>query len=126
MNKSTVYGTLGALAALLLIASEVFVSQAASQYSDLLAGLAFLAVLVLLEAASSTLTPTRLLIAAGLAMGFAPWIKNEGLPFSLAAMAVVVWKFGASASGNRFQQNPGASVFESTISPPSSNTASPL
>ena len=87
--------TLGALAGLLLIASEVFVSQAASQYSDLLAGLAFLSVLVLLEAAASTGTPTRLLIAAGLAMGFAPWIKNEGLPFSLAAMAVVVWKFGA-------------------------------
>ncbi len=84
--------SLGALAGLVLVASEVFVSQAASQYSDLLLGFAFLAVLMLLDAASEHAS-RRLWIAAGLAAGFAPWIKNEGLPFTLAALAVVAWKF---------------------------------
>ncbi|MEO8026309.1 MAG: hypothetical protein ABI823_07535 [Bryobacteraceae bacterium] len=84
---------LGALGGLLLVASEVFVSQAASQYSDLLQGLAFLAVLLLLEATNPA-KPERMLLAAGLASGFAPWIKNEGLPVAIAAFAVIGWKFG--------------------------------
>src|SRR5579862_4721958 len=53
---------LGLLAWLVLLASEVFASQAAAQYSDLLQGLAFLSALVLLEATGERAEP-RLLVA---------------------------------------------------------------
>ncbi len=84
---------LGLLAWLVLLASEVFASQAAAQYSDLLQGLAFLSALVLLDAATEHAEP-RVLAAAGLAIGLACWIKNEGLPFALAAVCVAAWRFG--------------------------------
>ena len=88
---------LGLLAWAVLLASEVFASQTSAQYSDLLEGLAFLSSLVLLDAAgrdsSEDGASPRLLIAAGLAAGFAGWIKNEGLPFTIAALAVAAWKF---------------------------------
>jgi hypothetical protein len=83
---------LGILAWLILLASEVFASQAAAQYSDLLQALAFLATLALLEAAVPDGSP-RILIAVGLAAGLSAWIKNEGLPFALAAVAVGLWRF---------------------------------
>lgn len=83
---------LGLLAWLVLLASEVFASQTAAQYSDLLQGLAFLATLVLLAAADEEKSP-RLLIAAGLAAGLSAWIKNEGLPFTLAALGIAAWRF---------------------------------
>jgi hypothetical protein len=86
---------LGLLAWCVLLASEVFASQTAAQYSDLLQGLAFLGAIVLLDAAAERdRTGPRILIAAGLAMGLACWIKNEGLPFMIAALAVAVWRFG--------------------------------
>ena len=88
-RKST---ALGLLAWLVLLASEVFASQAAAQYSDLLQGLAFLSALVLLEAAADHVEP-RISAAAGLAIGLAGWIKNEGLPFALAALCVAAWRF---------------------------------
>src|SRR5258708_15026690 len=75
--------SLGLLAGLLLLSTELFAAQAASQYSDLLEGLAFLAALVLLDAG---VTPW-MLFAAGVAVGLAPWIKNEGQPFAIAALA---------------------------------------
>ncbi len=84
---------LGLLAWLVLLASEVFASQAAAQYSDLLQGLAFLSALVLLEGAWERKGDSRLLAAAGLAIGLSCWIKNEGLPFALAALAVAAWRF---------------------------------
>lgn len=83
---------LGLLAWLVLLASEVFASQAASQYSDLLQGLAFLAALVLLDAAWDSKDP-HVIAAAGLAIGLSCWIKNEGLPFTLAALAIAAWRF---------------------------------
>jgi hypothetical protein len=89
---------LGLLAWLVLLASEVFASQTAAQYSDLLQGLAFLSGLVLLEGAD-TLNTTRAriepraLVAAGLAIGLSCWIKNEGWPFALAALGVAAWRF---------------------------------
>ena len=83
---------LGLLAWLVLLASEVFASQTAAQYSDLLQGLAFLSALVLLEAAREHAGP-RGLAAAGLAIGLSCWIKNEGWPFALAALAVAAWRF---------------------------------
>jgi hypothetical protein len=84
--------TLGLLAWLVLLASEVFASQAAAQYSDLLQSLAFLSALVLLEAADEHAEP-RVVAAAGLAIGLSCWIKNEGWPFSLAALGVGLWRF---------------------------------
>jgi hypothetical protein len=86
---------LGLLAWALLLASEVFASQTSAQYSDLLQGLAFLSALVLLDAADRDESSPRLLIAAGLAIGLACWIKNEGLPFTIAALAVAAWRFRA-------------------------------
>jgi hypothetical protein len=83
---------LGLLAWLVLLASEVFASQTAAQYSDLLQGLAFLSALVLLEAAEERAEP-RALVAAGLAIGLSCWIKNEGWPFALAALGVAAWRF---------------------------------
>ncbi|HEY7333865.1 MAG TPA: hypothetical protein VH639_03200 [Bryobacteraceae bacterium] len=67
---------LGLLASLILLASDVFVSQAAAQYSDLLQGLAFLGALVLLESADVTPSP-RLFAAIGLTAGLSAWIKTR-------------------------------------------------
>lgn len=85
---------LGLLAWLVLLASEVFASQVAVQYSDIPQALAFLAVLVLFEAAAKT-PSARLWIAAGLAAGLCCWIKNEGLPFAIGAFAIALWRFRA-------------------------------
>jgi hypothetical protein len=84
--------SLGLLAWLVLLASEVFASQVTVQYSDIPQALAFLAVVVLLDAAAETATP-RLWIAAGLAAGLCCWIKNEGLPFAIGALAIALWRF---------------------------------
>jgi hypothetical protein len=88
---------LGLLAGLLLLSTELFALQSAAQYADLLLALAFLAALVLLDAAAAKpeAAPRRLLIAAGLAIGFAPWIKNEGIPFTVAALVLAAWRFRA-------------------------------
>jgi hypothetical protein len=83
---------LGLLASLVLLASEIFASQTSAQYSDLLQGLAFLATLVLIEAATESGSP-RVIVAVGLAAGLSAWIKNEGLLFAIAALAVAVWRF---------------------------------
>jgi hypothetical protein len=84
--------SLGVLAGLVLLASEVFASQVSAQYSDLLQGLAFLTTLVLLEAADDSGSP-RAIVAVGLAAGLSAWIKNEGLSFSIAALGVAAWRF---------------------------------
>ncbi len=91
-KKSVALGVMGWL---ILLCSEVFASQAASQYSDLLQGLAFLAALILLDRAADS--SPRLLFAAGLALGLSAWIKNEGFPFALAGLAVAVWRFRGKA-----------------------------
>ena len=96
---------LGAIGWLILLCSEVFASQAASQYSDLLQGLAFLAALILLDRAENS--PTGVLFAAGLALGLAAWTKNEGLPFALAALAVAGWRFRAKALWSLLGAIPG-------------------
>ncbi len=85
---------LGLLAWLVLLASEVFASQVAVQYSDILQALGFLAVLVLLDAAAETAS-VRLWIAAGLAAGLCCWIKNEGVPFVIGALGIALWRFRA-------------------------------
>jgi hypothetical protein len=83
--------SLGVLAGLILLTSEVFASQVSAEYSDLLQGFAFLATLVLLDAAVDS-DSLRIVVAVGLAAGLAAWIKNEGLPFSIAALAVAAWR----------------------------------
>ena len=88
---------LGLLAWLILLGSSVFTSQVPVQYADLLLGFAFLATLVLLDWADRSDKSPRLLLAAGLAMGFAPWIKNEGWPFAIAALGIAAWRFWGRA-----------------------------
>jgi hypothetical protein len=104
---------LGLLAGLLLMGSEVFAAQAASQYSDLVLGLAVLATLVLVEEAGAAgLSPPRsgLLAAAGLAIGLAPWTKNEGIPFAVAALAVCGWRFRRAAMWTAAGALPGVAA----------------
>jgi hypothetical protein len=98
---------LGALGWLILLCSEVFVSQAASQYSDLLQGLSFLAALVLLDRAESQEGLPRILFAAGLALGLAAWVKNEGLPFAIAGLAVAAWRHRSRALWTALGAIPG-------------------
>lgn len=94
-RRSTATGLLGGL---ILAGTELFASQLGSQYSDLLLALAFLAAIVCLDAASREASPEkRVLLAAGLALGFAPWIKNEGVPFAAATIAIALWRFRATA-----------------------------
>jgi hypothetical protein len=88
---------LGLLAWLVLLGSGVFTSQVPVQYADQLLGLAFLASLVLLDWADRAGLSPRLLFAAGLAIGFAPWIKNEGWPFAIAALGIAAWRFWGRA-----------------------------
>jgi hypothetical protein len=99
--------TVGSLAWLLLVCSEVFASQAASEYSDLLQGLAFLAALVLLDRAAALEDSTNVVFAAGLAIGLAAWVKNEGLPFAIAALAVAVWRLRWKAASALIGAAPG-------------------
>jgi hypothetical protein len=86
---------LGLLGGLLMVGYRRFPEAAAAQGADYPLALAFLATLVLLERvqhASRRLgeAPHGLLLAAGLAAGMAPWIKNEGWPFLLGA-AGLLW-----------------------------------
>jgi hypothetical protein len=79
---------LGLLAWPVLLASEVFASQTAAQYSDLLQGLAFLGGLVLLEAANMVnpaqrRIQARVLTAVGLAIGLSCRLTPISLPSSL-------------------------------------------
>ena len=97
--------SLGVLAGLLLLATELFASQAASQYSDLLEGLAFLAALVLMG--SGERPSMYALLGSGFAIGLAPWIKNEGQPFALAVLAVAVWRFRGWATFTLLGALPG-------------------
>ena len=85
---------LGLLAGSILLGTELYASQASFQYADMLQALAFLATLILLDAASEHADP-RVLIACGVAIGLAPWIKNEGQPFAIAALGVALWRFRA-------------------------------
>ena len=102
-RKSVVLGLLG---------GSVFMSfrslpkSAADQLSDIPLAFALLASVVLLDQASMQVRSTETRsdshprdgwIAAGLVLGLAPWIKNEGWPFLLAAAVAVYWRFGRGA-----------------------------
>jgi hypothetical protein len=77
-------------ALLLLVSPEAFRSQAAAQYADIPLSFFLLAWTALAALWLQSPDRTTLLIAAGFAAGLAPWTKNEGWPFALAAAAVTL------------------------------------
>lgn len=84
--------TLGLLAALVLLGTEGFVSQAGAQYADIPLALSMLSTLALLMYASVQDWPPRVLMLAGLCAGFAAWTKTEGLLFLILTVAVATWR----------------------------------
>jgi hypothetical protein len=80
------------LALLVLLATEGFVSQAASQYADIPLSFFILATVALLARAAERQWPAGVVALAGLSASLAAWTKNEGLPFLLLTIAVVVWR----------------------------------
>ena len=104
-TKSIVLGLLGAL---VLMSLQYLPKAAADQLADVPLALALLASVVLLDRAGrlqagpAEIRSDRHLryrwIAAGLVLGLAPWIKNEGWPFVLAAGVVVHLRFGRGAA----------------------------
>lgn len=85
------------LGALVLMATEAFRSQTASQYADIP-----LALYVLGATACAAFAIRHdhrgAWLLAGLAAGLAPWTKNEGWPFALAAAAVALPLAGRRAA----------------------------
>jgi hypothetical protein len=94
---------LAAVAGLTLAATSYFSSQASAQYADLALAYAFLAALVLLDRGGDRAS----LLACGFAIGLAPWIKNEGQPFALAALGVAAWRYGRGAAWMLAGASPG-------------------
>lgn len=89
----------GLIALLLLLASEGFASQTGSQNADIPISLFLLATLALMAMAGDQGWPRGTLLLAGLCCGLAAWTKNEGLPFSILAVAAVAWQGGRKAAG---------------------------
>ncbi|MBE7543126.1 MAG: hypothetical protein M9913_21685 [Bryobacteraceae bacterium] len=86
--------SLGLLALLVLLASEGWISQTPSQQADVPLSLLLLAASALLHAALDSGWSPRLALTAGLLAGFAAWIKNEGIVFLLALLALTLWRAG--------------------------------
>lgn len=84
--------SLGLLALLVLLAGNTFGSYAAWQYADIPLSFFVLGCVATLTLAASRDWPPGLLALAGLLAGFAAWTKNEGLPFAIAALLVVLWR----------------------------------
>jgi hypothetical protein len=97
LYSSTGAESTGLLAVLVLLATETFVSQAASQYADIPLGFYILATVVLLVQASVRQWPSGLLALVGMFAGLAAWTKNEGLPFAIIACLVALWRGGRRA-----------------------------
>ena len=83
---------LGWLAALVLLATQSFVAQSATQYSDVPVAFFVLAATAMLACAVARDWPPGLLALAGIFAGFAAWTKNEGLPFAIAIAIVALWR----------------------------------
>lgn len=82
----------GLLAVMVLLATEGFISQAASQYADIPLGFYLLGTIALLARAEAESWTAGAMALAGLCIGFAPWTKNEGLPFALSAGLIAGWR----------------------------------
>ena len=103
-RKSVVLGLLGGSA---FMSFRSLPKATADQLSDIPLAFALLASVVLLDQAGRIqVRPAETRsdghwrdgwIAAGLVLGLAPWIKNEGWPFLLAAGIAVFWRFGRGA-----------------------------
>ncbi len=84
----------GWLALLLLVSSESFVSQSASQYADIPLAFYALAAVALL-ASSERQSQSRTHYAwAGFFAALAAWTKNEGLVFLLLILLWIAWRAG--------------------------------
>lgn len=79
------------LAVLVLVSPEAFRSQAGAQCADIALSLYLLMWTVLTAIWLRDRDQRGLLALAGLTAGLAPWTKNEGWPFALAAVAVTCW-----------------------------------
>lgn len=84
------------LAVLVLLATEAFRSQAASQCADIPLSLCVLGATACAAIALRQDDPGAWLLA-GFCTGLAPWTKNEGWPFALAAAALVLFVAARSA-----------------------------
>lgn len=83
---------LGWLAALVLLATQSFIAQSATQYSDVPLALFVLSATAVLAFAALRDWPPRLLALAGIFAGFAAWTKNEGLVFAIVIAVVALWR----------------------------------
>lgn len=90
--------TQGLLAALILLSTPFFITHGASLYADVPLGFFFLATFVCLALDGRYgAESSRFATLAGIAAGLAMWTKNEGLPFTLAVVAGLV--FAGSRAG---------------------------
>ncbi|NQT90926.1 MAG: glycosyltransferase family 39 protein [Candidatus Omnitrophica bacterium] len=76
----------GFLAAMVLLATPLFVASGAAQYADLPLSFFFLATIVLLCLYDRSGDNRTLLILAGLTAGLSAWAKNEGILFMLSVV----------------------------------------
>jgi hypothetical protein len=83
---------------LILAASELYASQAGSQYADLPLALYITATLGALAAARARGGHRGFLTLAGLMAAAAAWTKNEGIVFVLLAALAAIWLAGARAA----------------------------
>ncbi len=82
------------LAALLLLASEGFVSQASVQYADIPLSFFVLSSVAVLAIGAARDWPPSLVALAGVFASMAAWTKNEGLPFLAFVFVAVLWRGG--------------------------------
>ena len=87
------------LAAIVLVATPLFIRRAATQYADVPLAFFYLAALVLLCLADGE-GRRGLLTLAGLACGMAAWTKNEGMLFTACILLASLWT-SARAGGLR-------------------------
>lgn len=89
--------TCGLASALVLLATEVYVSQAASQYADLPLSAFIIATAVLLYQAAQKQEWIGLAALAGMTAALAAWTKNEGVVFLLIAGVVALLQLRGKA-----------------------------
>lgn len=109
---------LGWVAMLMLFAASGFTSQAAMQYADLPLAFFLLAALAALRWSWMREWDSRLLALAGVFAGFAPWVKNEGIPFVILMAAVIILKARGRSLGFFAGAAPGVlltAVFKTAI-----------
>lgn len=84
----------GWFALLMLLASEGYTSQAATQYADVPLSFYIVAATAFLAIAESRERLPRVFLCGGLFAGCAAWTKNEGIVFAALFAAIVWWRCG--------------------------------